>query len=84
MQEKEKDNFSVKESIQNAITILSADLKKHNIILDLNFQTYEKIKVFGVKNELSQVIFSLISNSIDALKNRYEPKISINVFASSA
>ena len=84
LQEKEKDNFSVKESIQNAITILSADLKKHNIDLDLNFQTYEDIKVFGVKNELSQVILSLISNSIDVLKNRYKPKISINVFASSA
>ena len=52
--------------------------------MDLNFQTYEDIKVFGVKNELSQVILSLISNSIDVLKNRYKPKISINVFASSA
>lgn len=84
IQEKEKDDFLVKDSIQNALTILSADLQKYNIDLNLKFETFEDIKVNGVKNELSQVILSLVSNSIDALKNRHNPKISIDVVSSSA
>ncbi|PUE64894.1 sensor histidine kinase [Arcobacter lacus] len=84
LQEKEKDDFLVKDSIQNALTILNPDLQKDNINLNLRFETFEDIKIFGVKNELSQVILSLISNSIDALKNRHNPKISINVVSSSA
>lgn len=84
LQEKEKDNFFVKDSIQNALTILNPDLQKDNINLNLKFETFEDIKIFGVKNELSQVILSLVSNSIDALKNRHNPKISINVISSSA
>ncbi|MFW3358536.1 ATP-binding protein [Aliarcobacter butzleri] len=84
LQEKEKDNFLVKDSIQNALTILNPDLQKDSINLNLKFETFEDIKIFGVKNELSQVILSLVSNSIDALKNRHNPKISINVVSSSA
>ncbi|MCT7547650.1 HAMP domain-containing histidine kinase [Aliarcobacter butzleri] len=84
LQEKEKDDFLVKDSIENALTILNPDLQKDNINLNLKFETFEDIKIFGVKNELSQVILSLVSNSIDALKNRHNPKISINVVSSSA
>ncbi|MDN5062219.1 HAMP domain-containing sensor histidine kinase [Aliarcobacter butzleri] len=84
LQEKEKDDFLMKDSIQNALTILNPDLQKDNINLNLKFETFEDIKIFGVKNELSQVILSLVSNSIDALKNRHNPKISINVVSSSA
>lgn len=84
LQEKEKDDFFVKDSIQNALTILNPDLQKDNINLNLKFETFEDIKIFGVKNELSQVVLSLVSNSIDALKNRHNPKISINVVSSSA
>lgn len=84
LQEKEKDDFFVKDSIQNALTILNPDLQKDNINLNLKFETFEDIKIFGVKNELAQVILSLVSNSIDALKNRHNPKISINVVSSSA
>lgn len=84
LQEKEKDDFLVKDSIQNALTILNPDLQKDNINLNLKFETFEDIKIFGVKNELSQVILSLVSNSVDALKNRHNPKISINVVSSSA
>lgn len=84
LQEKEKDDFFVKDSIQNALTILNPDLQKDNINLNLKFETFEDIKIFGVKNELSQVVLSLVSNSIDALKNRHNPKISINIVSSSA
>lgn len=81
---KEKEDFLVKDAISNAITILSADLKINNIDLQLKFETFENIKVYGVKNELSQVVLSLISNSIDVLKNVNNPKIKIDIFSTSA
>lgn len=84
IQDKQKEIFLVKDSIFNAISILSADLKKHNIKLDLEFKTFEDIKVFGVKHELSQVILSIVLNSIDILKNIENPKIFIKVSSSSA
>lgn len=81
---KEKEDFLVKDAISNAITILSADLKINNIDLQLKFETFENIKVHGVKNELSQVVLSLISNSIDVLKNINNPQIKIDISSTSA
>jgi len=81
---KEKEIFIVKEAINNALGILSADLKTYNISLDLKFETYEDIKIFGVKSELSQVVISLVSNSIDVLKDIEKAKININISSNSA
>ena len=81
---KEKDTFMVKDAISNASTILSADLKNYNIDLEIGFETFEDIKIFGVKSELSQVLIAIISNSIDALKNKNNPKIKINILSNSA
>lgn len=81
---KEKEIFMVKDAISNASTILSADLKNHNIDLEIGFETFEDIKIFGVKSELSQVLIAIISNSIDVLKNIKNPKIQIEVSSSSA
>lgn len=83
-QDKEKKLFSVKDAVQNATTILSADLKTNNITLELKFEVYEEIKIFGVKSELSQVLIAIISNSIDVLKNIKNPKIKINISANQA
>jgi signal transduction histidine kinase len=81
---KEKEIFCVKDAIEGAITILSADLKSNNINLEINFNTDENIKIFGVKSELSQVILSIISNSIDVLKDIRNPKIKINITSNGA
>lgn len=81
---KQKENFSIKEAINNSITILSADFKKHNIDLIFEFNTNENIKVYGIKNELSQVILALLSNANDALRNTENPYIKVNVFSSDA
>lgn len=81
---KEKEIFSVKDAILNATTILSADLKTYNIELEINFETFEEIKIFGIKSELSQVLISIISNSIDVLKSNKNPKIKIEISSSSA
>ena len=67
---KEKEIFMVKDAI--------------NIDLEISFETFEDIKIFGVKSELSQVLIAIISNSIDALKNKNNPKIRINIFSNNA
>ncbi|WP_337251432.1 HAMP domain-containing sensor histidine kinase [Poseidonibacter parvus] len=81
---KQKENFSVKEAILNCITILDANLKKYNINLEVNVNTDENIQIFGVKNELSQVILALVSNAIDALKSTQNPMINIDINSNNA
>lgn len=81
---KSKESFLIKESIDSSITILSADFKKNNIDLQFNFNTNEDIKIYGIKNELSQVILALLSNANDALKNIHEPFIKVDVSSSDA
>ena len=84
MPSKQKEDFLVKEAIETSITILSADLKSRDIKLYFEFNTYEYIKVHGIKNELSQVVLSLISNASDALEGIENPWIKVEVNASSA
>ena len=81
---KHKEEFRVKDAIQNSITVLSADLKHKGISFELEFETNESIKVYGIKNELSQVVLSLISNASDALESIPNPWIKVEVSASSA
>ena len=70
-----KEDFYVKEAIENSITILNADLKNRDIKLEFKFNIYEGIKVHGIKNELSQVVIALISNASDALVGIENPFI---------
>ena len=81
---KQKENFSVKESISNCLTILDANLKKRNINLEFNINTNENIKIFGVKNELSQVILAIVSNASDALNSIEKPNIKIDISSNNA
>jgi len=81
---KEKENFSIKEAIDNVYTILSADLKKRNIKFNVDFKVVETIQVFGIRNELSQVLLALISNASDVLKNIEKPYVNIQVDANNA
>jgi signal transduction histidine kinase len=81
---KQKEEFSVKEAIENSITVLSAELKKRNITLNFEFSTNDEVRVFGIKNELSQAILAILSNASDALKDIEEPLILLKVRASNA
>lgn len=82
--QKNREIFFVKDSIENALSIISADLKKHNIECRTTFNTFEDIKIFGIKNELSQVILAILSNSIDALKDIENPIINIEISTNGA
>ncbi len=81
---KQKENFLVKDAIQKAITIIDPDLKKYNIELDFSINTNENIEVYGILNELSQVILSLLTNAKDELINLEKPKIKLELSSSSA
>ena len=81
---KHKEAFRVKEAIENTLRILSADLKHRGVSIDFEFNTDENIKVYGIKNELSQVLLALLTNAADALSDRDDALISIDVKASSA
>jgi signal transduction histidine kinase len=81
---KRKENFFVKEAIENSFTILSADLKQRGINLEFKFDTNENIKVHGIKNELSQIILILLLNASDALEDIDNPWIKVKVIATSA
>lgn len=81
---KKKESFKVLEAIENSITILSADFKKNNIDLQLNINTNEDIKIYGIKNELSQVVLALLSNANDVLKNIHEPYIKVDISSNNA
>ncbi|SKB73671.1 sensor histidine kinase [Malaciobacter marinus] len=78
---KNKEDFLVKESINKALTILNASLKQQRVDLTLTFHTSEVSKIYGISNEFSQVILTLIKNSIEALSNQEYPKIDINVYS---
>lgn len=74
--DKEKTNFSIDNSIKEVISIVSAQLKSHNILLttDVDDFIYN-----GFKTELQQVLINIISNSKDAFieKGIKNPKITI-------
>ena len=81
---KEKENFVIKEAIENVATILSADMEKRNIDFKIIFNTNENIELYGIKNELSQVLLALISNANDALKDTYNPYIHLEISTTTA
>jgi signal transduction histidine kinase len=81
---KQKENFHIKDAIDSSITVLSAELKKRNITLDVQYNINEDININGIKNELSQVILAILSNASDALKEIEIPLINILIDANDA
>ncbi len=61
--EKDKELFSVSESINEAISLLQKLITAEMISIKTDLQD---IKVLGISNELTQVIINLIKNSSDA------------------
>lgn len=68
-----KKAVNIGESITNTLPYLKLKLSGINLTLSLE----EGIYTFGDPIEFSQVILNLISNSIDALENSREKKVSI-------
>ncbi|WP_298751068.1 ATP-binding protein [uncultured Arcobacter sp.] len=81
---KDKEDFEIKEVIENSLTILHADIKKTEVDLKSTFNTNEQVRVHGIKNELAQVIVAIISNALDAIKDIENPKIIIEIDSNNA
>ena len=74
--DKEKQDFHIKDTIKEIIDIQSAQLKHHNIQIEIIGNDF---MIHGYKTEFQQVILNLVSNSKDAfiLSNTKRPKIDI-------
>ena len=81
---KQKENFILQDAINSSISVLSAEFKKREILLEVNYSINENVKVYGIQNELSQVILAILSNASDALKDIEKPKIDIDIDANDA
>jgi PAS domain S-box-containing protein len=70
---KEKKAFSLYESVLYATTIAEVQLKNEGISLAINIDP--TLNVYGLANELQQVILNLLTNAKDAFRNtKIEPK----------
>ena len=61
---KTKEVFKLKDSIEEILQIISAQLKTNNINIELSGENYE---VIGYPNEFKQVIINLANNAKDAI-----------------
>jgi len=64
--------FDLEENIERSINLISLKLKNKDISV---IQNIEKISIFGLSNEFTQVIINLLTNAKDALEdNKFENK----------
>ncbi len=78
--QKNKKIFSAKSVINETLKILSRIIEDEKIVIETFID--EKIEIFGIKNELIQVILNLIQNSKDAFNqnNIKNKKIVIKIY----
>ncbi|OCL82719.1 PAS domain-containing sensor histidine kinase [Arcobacter porcinus] len=62
--QKQKEKFLLNLSIKETLKILSRIIEDENI--SIKFDLVKSLEIFGVKNELTQIIVNLINNSKDA------------------
>ncbi|RXK12443.1 hypothetical protein CP965_07615 [Halarcobacter mediterraneus] len=74
---KEKHTFSIKDAIHQTIFLIDDSFKSHNIKIESEIS--DDITIYGFKNELSQVLLNILTNSKDAFleKNIESPYIKI-------
>jgi len=73
--------FFIKDSIYNSLNIISATLDYNNIKFEINIE--QNYKLFGNKNEFSQIILSLLNNSKNIFIKRNIENRKINIKVSS-
>lgn len=79
--DKKQEIFKLKDAINKSISIINSSLQYHKINLSFISED-DSINTLGYKNEFSQALLNIISNSKDALlqTNTLEPKIKIELF----
>ncbi len=64
----QKEEFSIEQACKEAYFIVESSLKYHNI--EFTFNILGDVKIYGYKNEYSQVILNILSNAKDILLER--------------
>lgn len=65
--DKEKEEFSIKETINKSLGMLEGTFKKEGIRVEI--LKNEDVKISGIKAEFSQVIINILTNAKDAMQN---------------
>ena len=80
---KQKEAFLINQSINEALKILNRVLEDENI--NIKFDILKDLEIFGLKNELTQVLLNLINNSKDAFvqKNITNKEITIKTYTNT-
>ena len=71
-----KEDFYILDAVNKALLIIGNILYKESIIISINVN--KKDKVYGFKEEYIQVLISIITNSVYALKDKDKKTININ------
>ncbi len=74
---KEKEVFDVHDSMDRALSMMEESLHKHRI--RLRYQREEPCMAYGYANELSHVLFNIISNARDAIAEANPPGRQIDI-----
>jgi len=78
---KDKLTFNIKESIDSCVKIISTQLEKTDIVLNIKG---DDIEITSFKNEFQQVILNILNNAIDAAilkkqKEKFNPFVDIAI-----
>ena len=73
--DKKRNNFSVKDAINEVIMIQKAQLSHNNIEITLKGEDFT---LYSFENEFKQVILNIINNAKDAIKNNGKIEITIS------
>ncbi len=78
--DKVKDTFKIQDCVDDILKIIGSVLEHNNI--KFTVKDDEEIELFGIKNELSQVLLNLIVNAKDALEEHkvLTPYITIKIY----
>jgi PAS domain S-box-containing protein len=71
--------ISVKQVLDDAITLCEPKIKKHSVFLKINPYN-EQLQLESHSIQLSQVIMNLVNNSIDAIEKMQDRWIEIDIF----
>ena len=74
---KSKTEFQVIDSIENCLSLIDTQISTNNI--NINNKLDDNFNLLGVKMEMTQVILNIITNSIQAFKDRKIENRNINI-----
>ncbi len=75
---KQKENFDITDNIKKVLNLINVSLENKQI--KLYFNTKENLEAYGLADEFVQVILAIINNAIQAMEDKKNKKLNIEVF----